>query len=83
MPTIEEKKSKADGKLDWITWKGWHAWRRGLASNLYQAGVKPAVIQAILRHSDIGTTMGSYVQTPDDEARSPVARIEDYFGGSL
>jgi integrase len=83
VPTIDEKKSKAEGRLDWITWKGWHAWRRGLASNLYQAGVKPAVIQSILRHSDIGTTMSAYVQTPTDEARNAVAKIEEYFGGTL
>src|ERR1017187_1626453 len=30
-------------------WKGWHCFRRSLASNLYALGVKPKVIQAILR----------------------------------
>jgi integrase len=33
-------------------WKGWHRFRRLLASNLYTLGVKPKVVRAILRHSD-------------------------------
>ena len=30
-----------------IPWKGCHAFRRGLATNPYELGVKPKVIQAI------------------------------------
>src|ERR1700678_979696 len=55
-PALLEKKLK---------WLGWHAFRRGLGSNLYLLGVKPVVIQGILRHSDIGTTLTYYVVTPD------------------
>ena len=60
-----------------VKWKGWHSFRRGLASNLYSLGVQPKVIQAILRHSDIGTTLSYYVQTPDDESRSALQKLED------
>jgi len=60
-------------------WKGWHAFRRGLASNLYSLGVAPKVIQAVLRHSDIGTTLSYYVQTPDDESRAALQKIEDWI----
>ncbi len=60
-------------------WKGWHAFRRGLASNLYALGVQPKVIQAILRHSDIGTTLSYYVQTPDEDTREALQQIEDAF----
>jgi integrase len=62
-----------------IPWKGWHAFRRGLASNLYDLGVKPKVIQAILRHSDIGTTLAYYVETPDEETRAALAKIEEWI----
>jgi len=62
-----------------IEWHGWHAFRRGLASNLYDLGVQPKVIQAILRHSDIGTTLQYYVQTPTEESREALAKIEDAF----
>ena len=62
-----------------MKWKGWHAFRRGLASNLYSLGVQPKVIQAILRHSDIGTTPSYYVQTPDEETRDAISKIEEMF----
>lgn len=56
-------------------WKGWHCFRRSLASNLYTLGVKPKVIQAILRHSDIATTLGFYVETPEEESREALDKL--------
>ena len=43
-------------------WHGWHAFRRGLATNLHQLGVDDKTIQAILRHSNVGLTMNVYVK---------------------
>jgi site-specific recombinase XerD len=51
------KPALAKNELELLKWKGWHAFRRSLATNLYSCGVAPKVIQAILRHSDIGTTL--------------------------
>jgi len=56
-------------------WKGWHCFRRSLASNLYALGVKPKVIQAILRHSDIATTLDFYVETPETESREALDKL--------
>jgi integrase len=65
-----------------IQWKGWHAFRRALASNLYSLGVEPKVIQAILRQADIGTTLAYYIQTPDEKSREAIEQIESavYWG---
>jgi integrase len=60
-----------------IIWKGWHAFRRALSSNLYDCGVHPKVIQAIMRHSDIGTTLDFYIKTPDAAARAAMDKIEE------
>ena len=38
-------------------WHGWHAFRRGLATNLHALGVDDKTIQAILRHSNVGLTI--------------------------
>jgi integrase len=46
-------------------WRGWHAFRRGLATNLHELGVPDRTIQAILRHSDIKTTINIYIQSRD------------------
>jgi hypothetical protein len=37
-------------------WHGWHAFRRGLATNLHQMGVDDLTIEAILRHSNVSVT---------------------------
>jgi integrase len=62
-----------------LRWKGWHSFRRSLASNLYACGVSPKVIQSILRHSDIGVTMQYYVSTPDEESRAALQKIEEWY----
>ena len=46
-----------------LPWYGWHAFRRGLASNLSELGVPDDVIQQILRHGDVGTTQKFYRKT--------------------
>ena len=46
-----------------IEWHGWHAFRRGLATNLHALGVDNKTIQAILRHSNVGLTMNVYVKS--------------------
>lgn len=61
-------------------WKGWHCFRRSLVSNLYALGVKPKVIQAILRHSDIATTLGFYVETSEAESRDALDRLTALMG---
>jgi integrase len=57
-------------------WRGWHSYRRSLASLLYSAGVTPKVIQAIMRHSDIGTTLQYYVSVPTDDTREGLDKME-------
>jgi integrase len=46
-----------------LKWRGWHAFRRGLAANLHRLEIVDKTIQAILRHADLGTTMNSYVKS--------------------
>ncbi len=73
------KAALANEEDELLEWRGWHAFRRSLASNLYSCGVSPKVTQAILRHSDIGTTLDFYVQTPDKESREALQKIEDWI----
>jgi integrase len=57
-------------------WHGWHAARRGLGSNLYRLGVTAKVIQAILRHSDVSTTVTYYIKTQDEDVRKAMLAFE-------
>jgi integrase len=56
-----------------MEWHGWHAFRRGLATNLHALGISDIVIQAILRHSDVSVTRQSYIKRTGVDDRSVAA----------
>jgi hypothetical protein len=60
-----------------ITWKGWHGFRRGLASNLNRLGVDDSIIQSILRHSTVTTTQNHYIKTVRPDAVAAMRRLSD------
>jgi integrase len=62
-----------------VEWKGWPAYRRGLATNLQSCGVPAKVTQAILRHSSISLTMNIYTIVPDADSRVALTKIEEWL----
>jgi integrase len=79
--TKAEHDSKSDHlfKLDKESrrWRGWHAFRRGLASNLNRLGVDDSVIQAILRHSTVATTQNHYIKTARPDAVAAMQQFSE------
>lgn len=69
-PTLKEKK---------IAWHGWHAFRRGLASNLNRLGVDDSIIQKILRHSSVTVTQQHYIKTTAKESQAAMKKLERAF----
>lgn len=63
-----------------IEWHGWHAFRRGLATNLYRLGVPERTIQAVLRHANVVTTLRFYVRPSTADARAAMNRLEEVWG---
>jgi len=59
-----------------VGWHGWHAFRRGLATNLHRLGAASKSIQQILRHSNISTTMNIYVKSDVDDATAAMKKLE-------
>jgi len=59
-----------------IEWHGFHACRRGLASNLYRLGVSDLIIQRILRHSNVSVTQRCYIKTSSPDARAAMDKLE-------
>ncbi len=65
-----------------IRWHGWHAFRRGLATNLYRLGVPDKTIQAILRHANVATTQNVYIKTGSEDARAAMDKLENSLTAS-
>jgi integrase len=58
-------------------WHGWHAFRRGLATNLFELGVPAEVAQTILRHANVSTTRQHYIVLESRRAgRSAMRKLE-------
>jgi integrase len=70
--------AKHDFKLDekFPKWRGWHAARRGLGTNLYALGVSEKVIQQILRHANVSTTATYYIKTVPTQVTDAMERLQ-------
>jgi integrase len=60
-----------------IPWCGWHGFRRGLATNLYELGVEAKTRQAILRHADVSVTEKHYVKPVAEVSAAAMAKFQD------
>jgi hypothetical protein len=51
-----------------LAWQDWHAFRRGLATDLHRLGVSDKVVRQILHHANVTTTMSIHVKTVSADA---------------
>jgi integrase len=65
-----------------LTWKGWQAYRRGLATNLKELGVPDTSIQCILRHENVNTTQRFYIKTASAVAVNAMKKLEEKIIGT-
>ena len=61
-------------------WHGWHAFRRGLATNLHDLGVDDKTIQGILRHSNIGLTQNIYIKSVNKSQVNAMDALSEQLG---
>jgi Phage integrase family len=61
-------------------WHGWHAFRRGLATNLHALGVDDRTTQAILRHSNIGITQKIYIKSVSEQQVDAMETLSEKLG---
>jgi len=60
-----------------LPWYGWHAFRRGLATNLHRLRVQDEIIQRILRHSNVSVTQACYIKTADADVVAAMRALEN------
>ena len=66
-----------------LQWHGWHAYRRGLATNLKQMEVDDLTIQAIFRHRDVATTRTFYIKTVPSVVREAMQQYGEKVGCAM
>ena len=59
-----------------LEWYGWHACRRGIASNLFELGANEKVGQRILRHARPHVTKERYIKAFDPAVLAAMKTLE-------
>ena len=59
-----------------LEWHGWHGFRRGIASNLYELGADEKVVQRILRHAKSHVTKDRYIKAFDPAVLAAMRKLE-------
>lgn len=59
-----------------IAWCGWHGFRRGLSTLLYELGTEAKTRQAILRHADVAVTERHYTQAVDAVSITAMNKVQ-------
>ena len=58
-------------------WRGWHGWRRGLATILFDLGIDPEIASKILRHADSAVTRRHYIMLESrKQGRKAMKKLE-------
>ena len=57
-------------------WYGWHGFRRGIASNLYESGANDKIVQRILRHAKPHVTKERYIKAFDPAVLKAMQRMQ-------
>jgi integrase len=59
-----------------LPWYGWHAFRRGLATNLQRLDVPIKTAQALLRQADFATAADYYVKAVEADSVEAMRKLE-------
>jgi len=64
-------------------WKGWHSFRRGVATSLHSFGIDDLTIQRILRHSSVEVTRRAYIHTLPEQSVAAMSLLEQQISSSI
>ena len=59
-----------------LEWYGWHGFRRGIASNLYELGADEKIVQRVLRHAKPHVTKERYIKAFDPAVLAAMKKLE-------
>jgi len=57
-------------------WFGWHSFRRGLGTRLYENGTSDKDVQMILRHANVSTTMAYYILPNREQSEKALRKLD-------
>jgi integrase len=66
-----------------MPWPGWHGFRRGLSTTLYELGTDAKTRQAILRHADVNVTERHYTKSVDAISQAAMKKVQKALAAKI
>jgi integrase len=76
MDTLAQRVIRPAVEAIGLPWYGWHGFRRGIASNLYELGANEKIVQRILRHANPHVTKDRYIKAFDPAVLEAMQRMQ-------
>jgi integrase len=79
-PALINKKNYQNPEAVPLSWFGFYALRRGIATHLTEITRDPNAAKGLLRHTSLSTTLSHYVKDMPKVTASGMAQVEELFG---
>lgn len=66
-----------------LRWSGWHGFRRGIASNLFELGCDDLTVQRVLRHSKVQVTREKYIKVRNPKLDEAMEKLSNAVGQQI
>ena len=66
-----------------LHWWGFHALRRGIATNLYSLGASDKTVQRVLRHAKASITKERYIKSVPTDVTAAMTKMNDAIHASI
>lgn len=79
-PAFANKENYGTPEAKLLTWFGFYALRRGIATHLTEITRDPNAAKGLLRHTSISTTLNHYIKDMPQVTANGMAQVEELFG---
>lgn len=79
MPAVRNPENYPDPNAKRLTWHGYYAFRRGIATLASSVARDPMAAKGLLRHSSVNTTLAHYIKDVPEVTENAMTQVEALF----
>lgn len=78
-PALRNKANYSNPEAQLLTWHGYYAYRRGIATLANSVARDPMAAKGLLRHSSVNTTLAHYIKDVPAVTENAMTQVEELF----
>jgi integrase len=79
MPAVRKPENYASADAKRLTWHGYYAFRRGIATLTSSVAHDPMAAKGLLRHTSVSTTLAHYIKDVPEVTENAMTLVEELF----